>query len=137
MRRVAAAVVLALATIVFGVVSPAAAGSAGVQEVVKCGNLSNGEVCIAGPDTGRTGTYRTEYCKYSGSGDVYVQLGYQIAYNGATYSDLSSQIMDSPVYGVYSGGCVSYSRYLNVSSSNCVRGIMKWQSNTYISKWYC
>ncbi|WP_345613968.1 MULTISPECIES: hypothetical protein [Streptomyces] len=136
-RRAASAVVFAAATLVFGIASPANAGTSGAQETAKCGNLSNGEVCIIGPDTGRTGTYRTEYCKSSGSGDVYVQLGYQIAYDGSDYSDLSARIMDSPLYGVWAGSCTSYSRHLNVSSDNCVRGIMKWQDYTYISKWHC
>ncbi|WP_432123771.1 hypothetical protein [Streptomyces sp. C10-9-1] len=45
--------------------------------------------------------------------------------------------MDSPLYGVWAGSCTSYSRHLNVSSDNCVRGIMKWQDYTYISKWHC
>ncbi len=66
-----------------------------------------------------------------------MQLGYQIAYDGSDYSDLSARIMDSPLYGVWAGSCTSYSRHLNVSSDNCVRGIMKWQDYTYISKWHC
>lgn len=79
-----------------------------------CGELTNGILCNAGP-VPEEGTYTTSYMRHGVKGEITVRLGYKKTRNG--YAELS--------------------KHIGLSDEGCIRGIMEYDGQRYVTKWRC